>query len=321
MMKYLRTLLVITVCLCLCSTLSGCADTQTPSAGNPGGDSALISFTDDLGRCISIPRPTRVVAMIGSFADIWCLSGGRDTLIASASDAWTSFDLNLDDSVVDIGTVKSPSLETLLAARPDFILASCNTTSNLDLEETLTSAGIPTAYFDIQTIEDYLNMLSICTRLTGCEENYETYGTPVKTRSDAAISRQDGTSPRILCLRATGSGCKVKGSRDNLLGGMLYDLGCINIADSDTALLENLSLEAIMADDPEYIFVVLQGADPTRAQETLDDTLLSNPAWQQLTAVKEGRFYILEHELYNLKPNDRWGEAYEKLADILYGKE
>ena len=52
--------------------------------------------------------------------------------------------------------------------------------------------------------------------------------------------------------------------------------------------------------------------------ETLSTTLLENPAWRSLTAVQEGRFYTLEHELYNLKPNARWGEAYERLADILY---
>ena len=46
--------------------------------------------------------------------------------------------------------------------------------------------------------------------------------------------------------------------------------------------------------------------------ETLSETLLSNPAWSGLRAVREGRFYTLEHELYNLKPNARWGEAYEK---------
>ena len=40
-----------------------------------------------------------------------------------------------------------------------------------------------------------------------------------------------------------------------------------------------------------------------------------------LRAVEEGRFYTLEHRLYNLKPNARWGEAYEQLADILYGPE
>ena len=35
---------------------------------------------------------------------------------------------------------------------------------------------------------------------------------------------------------------------------------------------------------------------------------------------KNGRYFLLEKELYNLKPNARWGEAYQKLADILYGK-
>ncbi len=321
MKKHLRTLVCITICLSLCFPLCACSDGEPTVSNVPADDQPLISFTDDLGRSISIARPTRVAAMIGSFAEIWCLAGGRGTLVAAASDTWTSFDLGLDSSVVDIGAVKSPSLETLLAARPDFILASCNTTANLELEETFSTAGITTAYFDVQTIDDYLNMLNICTQLTGHEENYDVYGTAVKAQSAAAIARQDGSSPRILCIRATGSSCKAKGSRDNLLGGMLHDLGCVNIADSDNALLDDLSLENILADDPEYIFVVLQGADPTRAMETLNGTLLSNPAWQQLTAVKEDRFYTLEHELYNLKPNDRWGEAYEKLADILYGEQ
>ena len=50
----------------------------------------------------------------------------------------------------------------------------------------------------------------------------------------------------------------------------------------------------------------------------LESTLLSNPAWSTLTAVKEGRYYVMDQTLYNLKPDARWGEAYEQLADILY---
>ena len=69
--------------------------------------------------------------------------------------------------------------------------------------------------------------------------------------------------------------CKVKGSRDFVLGEMLADLGCVNIADSDESLLEDLSLEAIIAAEPDYIFVVLQGSDPTDAMETLEQTLLA----------------------------------------------
>ena len=263
-------------------------------------------------------QPERVAALIGSFADVWCLAGGQDTLAAAAHDAWTSFDLGLSDTVADLGAVKEPNLEVLLAAQPDFILASCNTTADLELESTFESAGIPTAYFDIQSFDDYLNMLKICTDLTGCPENYETYGLQVQEQVEAAKARQDGSAPTVLTIRATGSSCKVKGSQDFLLGEMLSDLGCVNVADSETSLLEELSLEAILAADPDYIFVVLQGSDATDAQETLEKTLLSNPAWGSLRAVQEGRFHTLEHSLYNLKPNARWGEAYEKLADILY---
>ena len=77
-------------------------------------------------------------------------------------------------------------------------------------------------------------------------------------------------------------------------------------------------METIVAADPDYIFVIIQGTDTTDAEMLLDTTLLSNPAWDGLTAVQEGRYYIMDQRLYNVKPNARWGEAYEKLADILY---
>ena len=43
---------------------------------------------------------------------------------------------------------------------------------------------------------------------------------------------------------------------------MLEDLRCTNIADSDASLLEELSMESILAADPDYIFLVLQGRQP-----------------------------------------------------------
>lgn len=305
------------VCVIGALVLSGCAKApeQQPNASEPAGQG--VSFTDDLGRWVTVERPERVAALIGSFADVWCLAGGRETLVAAAGDAWTSFDLGLDEAVSDLGAVKEPNLELLLAARPDLVLASCNTVADVELLETLEASGIPSAYFDIQSFDDYLRMLEICTQLTGCPENYERYGLQVQRQVEDAIARQTGTKPTILCMRATGSSCKVKGSADFLLGEMLADLGCVNVADG-SSMLEDLSLEAILAADPDYVFVVLQGADPTKAQATLESSLLENPAWSTLRAVREGRFYTLDHALYNLKPNARWGEAYETLAQILY---
>ena len=48
-------------------------------------------------------NPQRVAVLIGSYADIWCLAGGKDTLVAAADDAWTSFDLGLGEDVATWG--------------------------------------------------------------------------------------------------------------------------------------------------------------------------------------------------------------------------
>lgn len=302
---------------CACGAPAGAEEQALPSAGPSSGEE-LIAFTDGLGQEFALLRPRRVVAMIGSFADIWCLAGGKDVLVAAASDTWTGFDLGLDSSVVNIGSVKDPSLETLLACEPDLILASVNTSADVELLETFEAAEIPTIYFEVDNFDDYLRMLEVCTQLTGCPENYETYGVQVKEQVERAAARQDGSAPTVLYVRASSSSCKVKNSEGSVLGEMLAGLGCVNVADSDSSLLENLSMEGIIAADPDYIFAVLQATDVSKAQATLESTLLTNPAWNTLRAVKEGRFHILDQALYNFKPNARWGEAYEKLADILY---
>jgi len=316
-MKIIKRIITCVCIAALCLTMCACGKASAAQSEKTATDEH-ITFTDDLGNEVSLAKPGRVAALIGSYADIWCLAGGKDTLVAAANDSWTSFDLGLSDDVINIGSSKEPSLEKLLASKPDFILASCNTAADLELQDTFIQAGIPAAFFDVEHIDDYMRMLKVCTDLTGCTENYEEYGVKVKAIVDEAVSRSDGSTPTVLCMRATGSSCKVKGSDGFLLGEMLKDMGCINVADSETSLLDELSLEGIIAADPDYIFVALQGSDPSDAMETLNNTLLSNPAWQQLGAVKNGNFYTMENSLYNIKPNARWGEAYEKLADILY---
>lgn len=303
---------------------SAASQEQEPDAAGPAegalSGTTSVTFTDALGRTVTIDRPRRVAALIGSFADVWCLAGGRDVLVATADDAWTQFELDLPDTVESIGGAKSPSAEALLAAQPDFVLASTGTQANVELMPTLLSAGIPVAYFDVSSFDDYLAMLKICTRITGCPERYETYGTSVQARVDAALARSQGRQgPSVLYLRASTGSCKVKNSEGSVLGEMLAALGCVNIADSDDSLLEELSLEAILAADPDKIFIVLQSNDVKAARASLEASLLADPAWQQLRAVQSGACHYLDQRLYNLKPNARWGEAYEALAEILYG--
>lgn len=314
----------ITLCCLLLLTACG-SNTAVPTVSEADSEKVseavavtTVTFTDDLGRSVTVDRPERVVCLIGSFADIWYLAGGAEQIVATTNATWTYFDLPLRDDVVNLGATKELNLEELIACQPDFVLASCGTDRNVELESAFDEMGINTAYFSVNTFDDYLRMLKICTDITGFSQNYEQYGTDVQAQVEKALTKIDGSRPKVLYIRATGSSCKIKNSEDSVLGEMLADLDCENIADREDSPLEQLSLEWILLNDPDYIFVVLQSADPTDAQEILDTTLLQNPAWASLTAVQEGRYYVMDQNLYNLKPNERWGEAYAELADILY---
>ena len=291
-------------------------------SADDSSSAAQVIFTDALDQEFSLEPPQRVAVMIGSFADVWVLAGGEAVMVATANDAWESYGLDLGEEVVNIGSPMKPNVELVLGAEPDLVIASSLSPSNLELQETFQRAGIPAAYFDVSSFQDYLDLLELFTRLTGRPENFETYGTAVKERVDGAVARRAVYSfaPSVLTLQVSGSSVKVKNSEDNVLGPMLKELGCVNIADRDGSLLEDLSLEAILQADPDYIFAVYHGTDEAAAQANLEETLLSNPAWASLSAVEGGRFHILERRMYSLKPNALWGDAYEQLADILCGE-
>ncbi len=320
--KFCRPVLFMLM-LCLILPAAGCSGAGT------GGDydsleesTGTVAVTDDLGRTVEVPyKPERTAVLIGSFADVWQLAGGEVT--AAANDAWTSFDLGLSDDVVDLGATTDLSLELLFDTDPELVIASTNTQIDLDWMEILEDAGIPVIYFDVNSFDDYLNMLYICTQITGCSGLYEENGLKVQERIEAAIAKSTealagGRDPwRVLYLRATAVSVKAKGSSDNVLGEMLRDLGCVNIADG-SVYLDDLSMERIIIDDPDYIFIVEQGQDTDAIEAELDEMTKSNPAWSGLTAVLEDRVYYMDGSLYNLKPNSRWGDAYEQLEEILY---
>ena len=306
MLKRFISILLLCFLLFLCS----CTENKDHSEG-------AVTFTDALGREVSVSeKPKRVAALIGSFADIWMLAGGE--ICATADDAWEDFGLSLDGAV-NIGGAHSPNLELLISSEPEFVIASA---SNVEMKDTLDAMGIPVAYFDVDNFEDYLSMLKICTDITGRKDLYEQNGLAIKRQIDQIkASYQNAEIPaherKVLLLRAASTFVKAKGSEGTVLGEMLRDMGCINIADSDKSLLESLSVEAVIREDPHHIFVVAMGSDTEKAKNTLEKMIGENPAWSTLDAVKSGRLHIMDKKLFNLTPNARFAEAYETLAAIL----
>ncbi|MGI6576586.1 MAG: ABC transporter substrate-binding protein [Eubacteriales bacterium] len=274
------------------------------------------SFTDSLGNTVNlINMPQRVVSLVGSYAETWILAGGD--LVGVTNDVISERKLDLHDEIKIVGTIKDPNLEEIIALSPDFVLLSADIESHMEISQTLEKSNIPFAFFKVEHFENYLKMLEICTDITGKKESYEQNGLAVKEQIDAVLAKIDEKdSPNILFIRAFSSGAKAKND-DNMACKILNDLGTLNIASKHKSLLEDLSMEVIIQEDPDYIFVVTMG-DSEKALQALQDRVEKNPAWSDLSAVKNNRFIVLPKELFHYKPNARWGESYEYVAKILY---
>lgn len=292
---------------------------ESEAEGSQTGAGGRVTFTDGLGFEVSVEPFDRAVVLSGSFAQCWLLAGGE--LAAVTEDAYQEEGLEIPGDVVSLGALKSPNTEALIGTGAGFVILSANIEGHVALRDTLEKAGITTAYFDVETFEDYLGMLKVCTDITGREDLYQKNGLDIQQMVDEQIARADGTKPSVLFLRAFSTGVRAKGSQNNMTGKMLKDLDCVNIADDDKSLLDDLSMESIIAQDPDYIFVTTMGASEDAAMKSVEEMLLTNPAWNGLTAVKNGRYHVLPKALFHNKPNNRWGESYTILADILYGED
>ena len=277
-----------------------------------GAEEALL---DDRGAAIPTAVPRRVVSLYGSYAEAWAQAGG--TLVGATEDAVSERGMDLGEAQI-IGTTKEPNLELVLALDPDLVLLSLDIAAQVSAAEALEAAGVPCAAFRVDTWQDYARMMDVFTALTGRRDLYEAIVPPMEAAIAQTIaSAQAQNAPTVLLLRAYSTGVKAKAD-DNLAGAMLEDLGCINIAGKQPSLLEELTLEAIVVEDPDCIFISVMGGDEEAALGVVEETLGQNPAWQGLTAVQEGRDYVLPRDLFHYKPNARWAESYAYLYELLF---
>lgn len=294
--------------------LAACA---APAPSAAAQDSA-VEFVDAQGTQVALQSWDRVVSLYGSFAELWLLSGG--TLVGATTDAVEERGLDLGGDVALVGNVKTPSLEEVLALEPDFVILSADIEGHVALDESLTDVGVPHAYFRVDNFEDYCTLLRQFCRMTGRDDLFEEYGAAQQQRVErikAAAAQMQDAAPTVLLIRAYSTGAKAKGT-DIFAGAMLAELGADNIVTRYDSLLEDLSMETIIAADPDMILMVPMGANEDAAAAYMAEHFEANPAWAGLTAVQNGCYAMLPKELFHYKPNARWADSYAYLAKILY---
>lgn len=318
----MKKLAVICAAILVLSALSGCGKDENSVQNNSeiiseaevksGGE---ITFIDSAGRTVTVSNPRKTAVFTSSFADIWQLAGG--TISFATEDVFNDERFVLPDNAVNIGLLDSPSAELLIDGEADFAIISSTAHGGTEIAETLEQVGITCALFEVEDFADYLNVLKICTDITGRQDLYEKNGEAVRKKINEIISEQKNKEQKtVLYLRAFSTGIKAKGG-DTMTGKMLADMNCINIADTVPSLLEELSVEEIIERDPDFIFITIMGSDEEKARKSYEDILASNPAWSGLSAVQNGRCIFLPKQYFHNKPNNQWDKAYEILAEIL----
>lgn len=325
-MKHYYILTAAAVALLLLAGCGGLVSTPTeqlPSV-SPSPIQTSLSLTDSTGACIEINEtPHNVVVLSASLVELWLDAGGD--IIGATGDAFEGGRFgppNPDDTydlstVQNVGTVKDPSAELILSLSPELVILSPTISGHTAVAAILYDAGIPVYFADADSFDDYLEVLKDFTDLTGRQDLYVSRGDAQKSAVEKMIcSLPDGEKSSALVLRAFSSGVKAKAD-GTVLTNILQDLGVINIASGDGALTENLSLERVVEENPDFIFIVYMGAETEATGQYLKDNLYTDPVWSTLTAVQNNRVYILPQDLFHYKPNGRWEEAYAYLLDIL----
>ena len=302
--------------LCCLVVLAGCSPQN--AATQKGSGSAYAVLTDDLGRQVTLEKkPQRVVALSTSlvnFAD--AVDGdlaGRPTL--------KSEDASLPDKykdVPDVGPVYNVSVEKIIAAKPDLVLASAD--HHQKIISQLEDNHIPVLVLKTKTYDDVKRNLEMVGKVYGKEDAAKEKEKELDQQIAAITKAVPQEGKRIAIIHATPSAVSVE-LPTSIAGDIANILHLQNVADGtpggkDTTRIP-YSMESLVQADPDVIFFTSMGSSD-KIEKRIKDDVESNPAWASLTAVKEGRVYVLPENYFLLNPGLDYPKAVAYMANLVY---
>jgi len=260
------------------------------------------------------PDISRTAVLFSSLAEMWVDAGGD--IYATVGETVERGIAPEGTLLVDDGAGKTVNMELLISYKPTLVICSADIPAQLECAVILEKSGIKTVALHVESFEDYASAFKIMTTLTGNDDAYEKHVVSQRNIIGELI-RNSVKGKSVLFIRAgsSASSTKAKLPEDHFAAEMLSELGCRNIAEDAPLLIDGLSTEAILTEDPDFIFFSLMGNE--EAARSNIEAILKSDGWSSLSAVREGRVVILPKELFHFKPCSRWHEAYEYLADNL----
>jgi len=286
----------------------------TQGARFAAGDAAQASNTrvvvDDVGRRVVMPaQVNRIVTLAPNLTETVYALGLEDKLAGDTDQCDTPPAAKLKPHV---GGSQNPSLEAIVALRPDLVLA----TTSINVESTadaLAHLGIAvyTTAGDTQTVLQMLDSIERVATLMGAEAQGKELAVRLRARLDALHARL-ADRPMAHVLFVVWEDPLITIGQNTFIADALRWAG----AESIVLSKENwphLSLEEVVRLQPDYI--VFAGGHGESAESELAD-LRAKPIWRDLNAVEEGHVVNLNEEA--IRPAPGLVDAIEQLARAVH---
>ena len=287
-----------------------------PAAENPQTGSAYATVTDDNGRTVTFDKkPERIVVTSASFLEPLYAVGGS---VVGRPESKTKVPPEAKE-VPRIGRVYQIDAEKVIALKPDLVIL--NKGMNEKLIDTLNANYIKTLVLDMKSYEDVKREIGIFAALTGEKEKGEALVQKMDADIDAVRTSIPQEKKRVAIIHSTGQGLSVQ--LDGSIAGCIANMLCWeNTAAGMPALDKNpdaapYSMETLVAQNPDILFVTSMG-DEAEIRASMEAMFADNPAWQTVTAIREGRVYYLPQEMFLFSPGLDYPAAAKYMAGLVY---
>lgn len=213
-------------------------------------------------------------------------------------------------SKAKVGGYSNPSVETILALRPDLVVVSPGP-GNRDAALAIERAGIRVAVVPAETLEETLAAFEVVARAAGVADRGARLAEEVRARLDAVAARV-AAQPKVPTLFCVQTDPVIVAGSGTLPSQLLEIAGGRNVV--NLPRYPTLGIETVLGLAPATILQSRMDA-PEPGSEGSEAAFWRR--WPAVPAVRDGRVLVLADPLA-LRPGPRVGEAAEQLAELLH---
>lgn len=228
--------------------------------------------------------------------------------------------------VEEIGSSFSPDFEKVLAVGTELLIGDSLFKEKIDA--TAKQYGIDTFYIDTSTYESFLFGIDELGRKIGKEEE----ATNIIARFQEPLNNLKNINKDLKVAIIFGtSESNMLATEDTYVGSLIKALGLKNVVTEITGSTSlssevnetnssyvNLNLEQLLQNQPDVILRFGHG-NIEEANRAFEKLFNENPAWKNLEAVKNGKIYDLDPNIFGSSANNHVDEALMQLGEIFNG--